>query len=257
MKTNKLLRKLAVNFPKSIKSPGDYVGLMTGKLKDETNTILLCLDFDNEVYETMIEKGYKPDLILTHHPFIYGTKYRVFKHDLNKKELCEKIDSLNIPVYSMHTNFDTGKDGMNDALANALHLKNVKPLETCPMARGGELENEMDVVEFAKYANKCLGMEYAYLIHAGKEKIKTVAVLGGGGSYKYVSALKEGYDIYISGDIAHHKRRDVIADHYNFLDMFHEIEKIFMPQMKKILLNIDPDLNIIIVDHEKIPTLIK
>ena len=39
--------------------------------------------------------------------------------------------------------------------------------------------------------------------------------------------------------------------------MFHEIEKIFMPQMKKILLNIDPDLNIIIVDHEKIPTLIK
>ena len=87
--------------------------------------------------------------------------------------------------------------------------------------------------------------------------LKTVAVLGGGGSYKYVSALKEGYDIYISGDIAHHKRRDVIADHYNFLDMFHEIEKIFMPQMKKILLNIDPDLNIIIVDHEKIPTLIK
>ena len=150
MKTNKLLRKLAVNFPKSIKSPGDYVGLMTGKLKDETNTILLCLDFDNEVYETMIEKGYKPDLILTHHPFIYGTKYRVFKHDLNKKELCEKIDSLNIPVYSMHTNFDTGKYGMNDALANALHLKNVKPLETCPMARGGELENEMDVIEFAK-----------------------------------------------------------------------------------------------------------
>ena len=57
MKTNKLLRKLAVNFPKSIKSPGDYVGLMTGKLKDETNTILLCLDFDNEVYEIMIEKG--------------------------------------------------------------------------------------------------------------------------------------------------------------------------------------------------------
>ena len=79
MKTNKLLRKLAVNFPKSIKSPGDYVGLMTGKLKDETNTILLCLDLDNEVYETMIEKGYKPDLILTHHPFIYGTKYAIIE----------------------------------------------------------------------------------------------------------------------------------------------------------------------------------
>ena len=39
--------------------------------------------------------------------------------------------------------------------------------------------------------------------------------------------------------------------------MFNEIEKIFMKKKKKILLNIDPDLNIIIVDHEKIPTLIK
>ena len=49
MEKIKLFRELAKRFPKSIKSPGDRVGLMTGKLPDEINHILLCLDFDEEV----------------------------------------------------------------------------------------------------------------------------------------------------------------------------------------------------------------
>ena len=72
----------------------------------------LCLDLDEEVYP--IVKDIMPDLIITHHPFIYGTKYKVFKYDEKKKALCEAIDKLNIPVYSMHTNFDEGRGGMNE-----------------------------------------------------------------------------------------------------------------------------------------------
>ena len=34
-----------------------------------------------------------PDIIITHHPFIFGTKYRVFKYDIKKKELSEKIEN--------------------------------------------------------------------------------------------------------------------------------------------------------------------
>lgn len=256
MKTIKLLRNLAKLFPKSIRSHGDYCGLMTGKLKEDTNAILLCLDFDDIVYEKMIENGYKPDLILTHHPYIYGTRYRVLKKDPIKKALTEKIDALDIPVYSMHTNFDTGKNGMNDALSAKLGLVNVKPLETCKMARGGYLKNEMEIHGFAKYVNKCFGIEYSHLISAGKQNIKSVAILGGGGSYKYINALNEGYDIFISGDVPHHIRRDVILNHYNFLDCSHEIEKIFMSQMEKIIHEIDPSIKIIIVDHEKLPELI-
>ncbi len=257
MKTIKLLRALAKRFPKSIRSHGDHVGLMTGKLKEETNSILLCLDFDDIVFYEMEKEGIKPDLILTHHPFIYGTRFKVLSHDPIKKLLTEKIDSLNIPVYSMHTNFDTGKDGMNDALANALHLENIKPLETCAMARGGELKNPMEIHEFAKYVNKCFGIEYSHLIHAGKDIVKTVAIVGGGGSYKFFNALSEGYDIFISGDVPHHIRRDVVLNHYNFLDVNHEVEKIFMKQMEKLIHEIDPSIKITIIDHEKLPELIR
>lgn len=256
MNTIKLLRNLAKRFPKSIRSPGDYVGLMTGKLPEEVNTILLCLDFDDIVYDELLKMKKKPDMILTHHPFIYGTRYRVLKRSEIKRSLVERIDAMGIPVYSMHTNFDTGRGGMNDAIAEALGLSDIKPLETCPMARGGSLPQEMEIHEFAKYANKRLNLEYSHLIHGGKDKVKTVAMVGGGGSYKYMNAMLEGYDIYISGDTPHHIRRDVIAAHYNYLDVSHEVEKIFMKQMDKILKEIDPNLETIIIDHEALPELI-
>jgi len=257
MNTIKMLRNLATRFPKSICSRGDHVGLMTGKLKEETKSILLCLDFDKTVLNYVKKMSTKPDLILSHHPFIYGTKYRIFKRDLVKKEVCDEIDALNIPVYSMHTNFDTGKGGMNDALAEALNLSDIKPLEFCRMARGGKLPKKMEIHEFAKYVNECLNLPYSHLINAGKKNIETVAILGGGGSFAYTAAMKEDYDILISGDVPHHARRDIISYGYNFLDCSHEIERIFMKQMKKILLGLDPNLEITIVDHEEIPELIK
>ena len=257
MEKIKLFRALAKRFPKSLKNPGDRIGLMTGKLPEEINHILLCLDFDEEVLNMVKKMDKKPDLILTHHPFIYGTRARILKHNEIKRHIVEEIDALGIPVYSMHTNFDTGRGGMNDALAEALNLRDVKPLELCAMARGGRLEKKMEIHEFALYANKCLNLEYSHLINGGKKEIETVAIVGGGGSRDYQFALKEGYDIYISGDTPHYIRRDVLAAHYNYLDVSHEIERIFMPQMKKILHEIDPTLKVEIIDHEVIPELIK
>ena len=253
MKTNVLLRKLAINFPKRIKDGHDYVGLMTGKLKEETKVVLLCLDFDEEVYDYVVSLNKKPDLILTHHPFIYGTRHKVLSTNENKRILVEKIDALDIPVYSMHTNFDTGHGGMNDALAEALKLENIRVLSTVPMARGGELPYEMDVEEFAKYAKKCLKAKGCSLIDAGKKRVRSVAIIGGGGWYIYFNAKLENYDAFISGDIPHHGRRDVIAEHFDYLDMPHEIERIFMPTMDKILKKIDPEIETIIVDHEQEP----
>ena len=257
MNTVKLLRNLSVRFPKSIKSHGDRVGLMSGTLPEEVHNILLCLDFDDTVYNLLPSLKKKPDLILTHHPFIYGTRYRVLKRDPVKKDLVERIEKLGIPVYSMHTNFDRGRGGMNDALASALNLSDVKPLEHASMARGGKLPKKMEIHEFARYANKCLNIEFSQLVHAGKDEIESVAIIGGGGSREFITAMLEGYDIYISGDTPHHVRRDVISNHYNYLDVSHEVERIFMPTMKKLLLEVDPTLNVEIIDHEKLPELIK
>lgn len=255
MRTKVLLAKLAKRFPKRIaKKYHDYVGLMAGKLPENVDKILLCLDFDEEVF--LVAEKTRPDLIITHHPFIYGTKQRVLKSDENKRVLYEKIEKLNIPVYSVHTNFDEGKGGMNDALANALGLVNIFAPEENPMMRCGKLKNPLPVKEFAKHAKKTLGVEYGLLVSSGKEIISSVGIIGGGGSRDWPVAKQLGIDIYISGDAPHHVRRDIVSVSYNYLDLPHEIEKIFMPTMKSIIQDYDPKLEIVLVDHEKEPQVI-
>ena len=255
MNTRLLLRQLAKRFPKRYaKMNHDYVGLMTGKLPEEVHKIILCLDFDLEVLPLIKENV--PDLIITHHPFIYGTKYQVFKFDKRKEDLCREIDALGVPVYSIHTNFDTGKDGMNDALAEALELTNVYAPEKEIMMRIGELKEAMPVEEFAKFAKAKLNVDYGLLIDEGKPIVKKVGIIGGGGSRDWPVARDEGCDIYISGDVSHHIRRDIVNEKFNYLDLPHEIEKIFIPQMKKILLSIDPTLEVLMVDHEELPKVI-
>ena len=255
MKTKLLLQKLAKRFPKRYaKMNHDFVGLMTGKLPEDVHNILLCLDFDQQVLPLVEEN--KPDLILTHHPFIYGTKAKVFKWDKRKEELCAAIDALGVPVYSMHTNFDTGKGGMNDALAEALELEDIYAPETDIMMRIGNLKEAMPVEEFAKFARAKLDVDYGLLIAEGNPNIKKVGIVGGGGSRSWNIARDEGCDIYISGDAPHHVRRSIVCEKFNYLDVPHEVEKIFMPQMKKLLLEIDPTLNVLMVDHEEMPEVI-
>lgn len=255
MNTRVMLNKLAKRFPKRIaKMNHDHVGHMTGIVPAEVHKILLCLDMDQELFPYI--KEVKPDLVISHHPFIFGTKAKVFKYDLAKKELSDKMDELGIPVYSFHTNFDTGRGGMNDALAEALGLVNIYAPMKNPMMRIGELKEEMDVVSFAKFAKETFNVDYSLLVDSGVKTIKRVGIIGGGGSRSYPLAKEEGCDIYISGDAPHYVRRDIVNLGYNYLDMPHEIEKIFMPTMKKLLLEMDPTLEIITVDHEKLPKVI-
>lgn len=260
MKTLTLLRNLANFFPKKIgKKYHDPIGLQTGKLKENTNNILLCLDFDEIVYNKFFPDNINIngiDLIITHHPFIFGTKKIVFANDVNKKVLCDKIDQLNIPIYSFHTNFDEGKNGMNDALASKLNLRDIRPLNGDPMARGGNLGCTMKVNDFAIYAKNKLNTTYGLLLPYGKSNIATVAIVGGGGWRSFKTAKNEGYDIFISGDIPHHGRREVISYQYNYLDLPHEIENVFMEQMKTIIKTINPNLTIFTIEQEEPPTVI-
>ena len=256
MKTNILLNKLAKRFPKKYaKYNHDFVGLMVGKKPEEVHKIVLVLDLDWEIFPQV--KEVKPDLVITHHPFFFGPKSKIYKYNESKHRLTDTLNDLGIVVYSYHTNFDTGKGGMNDALAEALSLKNIYSPEKDIMMRIGELETPMEVHEFAKYANKCFGVNYSLLVNYGSKTVKKVGIIGGGGSRSYKIAMDEGCDIYISGDAPHHVRREVIDCHFNYLDMPHEIEHIYMKQMKKILLEINPELEVITFDHEKIPEVIK
>lgn len=255
MNTDILLRKIAKRFPKRFaKMNHDRVGLMCGKKPQEIHKVVLALDMDWEIFDFVKEQH--PDAVFTHHPLIFGPRAKVLSHDESKKRLVEALEALNIPVYSFHTNYDTGKGGMNDNLAEALGLENIYAPEKDIMMRIGTLPKEMEVEEFAKFAKQRFDVTYSLLINYGSSMIKKVGIVGGGGSREWPIAKEEGCDIYISGDAPHHVRRAIVDAKYNYLDMPHEIEKIFTKGMKKVLLEIDDSLEIVTIDHEKLPKVI-
>ena len=256
MKTRTLLTRLGRLYPKRIALKNkDRVGFMAGQKVEEVKTIVLLLDLDTLVVDEALSR--KPDLILTHHPFIYGPRSKVFKRDEQKRDLALRIDKLPVMVYSLHTNFDEAPNGMNDALAEALGLSDIKPLDGDPMARGGLLPEVMDVKAFSEYALSKLDAPYGLLVDDGKKEIRSAAIIGGGGSRTWRHAQDEGYDIYLSGDAPHHVRRDIMNAGYNYLDLPHEIENIFLVKMKEVLLSIDPTLKVISIKHEIPPKVVK
>ncbi len=220
----------------------DRVGHMVGSLPLYVGRIYLALDLDTTNFDDM--QSFKPDLVITHHPFVYGTKKDVRKNDPKRWAFIEKVAATGACVYSFHTNFDGGRGGMNDALAAKLGLIDIKPLDGDAMARGGRLPYPMAVHEFATMAKQQLGADFGLLVSFGKPTVNSAAIIGGGGSRSFGFALAEGYDIYISGDAPHHVRRAIMTEGYNYLDLPHEIEGIFEFQMEKILLEIDAGLTI-------------
>lgn len=255
MKTDLMLRKFGKKFPKRIaKANHDFVGLMLGKMPKEVHKVLVCLDCDWQLLPLV--KVYKPDLIISHHPFFFGSKAKIMKYDESKRLLANELSALGVTVYSMHTNFDSGKGGMNDALAEALSLENVYAPEEDIMMRIGDLPCPMNVVDFANYAKEKFQIDYALLVNNGEETIKKVGIIGGGGSRSWRIAQKHDADIYISGDAPHYVRRDIVNSGYNYLDMPHEIEKIFIPVITKMLLDMDPSLKVFPVNHEELPKVI-
>jgi GTP cyclohydrolase I len=250
MESKRLIREIWKKYPKNLQEDFDFCGYQAGNLKKETKKILVVLDFDSLAYP--FAEKVKPDLIITHHPFLFGTRYRVFTDDPVRKETCLKVENeLHSCIYSFHTCFDKAAGGMNDALAEALQLEDLYAPEKVRYMRIGNLKMPMKREDFVKYALERLNASYGLLMGYGKEEIQKVALVGGGASKDYLTALEEGADIYLSGDAAHHTRREIAERSFNYLDLPHEIERIFIPTMKKALLSIDPTLEVICLDHEE------
>ena len=120
-----VIKQLEVLFPKHLAYDKDPIGLHIGNVNRPLTKVLVTLDVTKAVVEEAIERG--ANLIVAHHPFIYRPLASINTNTPKGKivELCIKHD---ICVYSMHTNFDIAKNGMNDCLANALGLMNIQPL---------------------------------------------------------------------------------------------------------------------------------
>ena len=96
----------------------DHVGLLVGRRDREVRKLLLVLDVTESVIDEAISKGV--DMIVSHHPMIFGKVDRVNDETVLGRKILKLIEH-GICCYAMHTNFDIL--GMADLSADIFLLR--------------------------------------------------------------------------------------------------------------------------------------
>lgn len=202
----------------------DNVGLMIGTRTFEVKNVMITLDLDLKVLAEAIDK--KIDVIITHHPLIFKPiKNLAYDNEVNK--IFYLLIKNNIAVYSAHTNLDSAKLGVNDALCEVLGLKNTdvfikSKYEGIGLGRVVELENEIELKIYAEFVKAKLNLSGIRIADAGKN-VKRIAICGGSGSEFIADAIKIGVDTYITGDLKYHEAQYAISNGLNIIDGSHQM----------------------------------
>lgn len=101
----------------------DNVGFLLGRHEKEIQRVMLCLDVTSAVIEEAVNK--QIDLLITHHPLIFKPMSHITDADMKGKLIWELVQK-DLCVFTMHTNLDIAKGGVNDYLAHKLNLQDLQ-----------------------------------------------------------------------------------------------------------------------------------
>ncbi|MHC5267673.1 Nif3-like dinuclear metal center hexameric protein [Enterococcus sp. LJL98] len=100
------------------------------------------------------------------------------------------------------------------------------PPKTYGLGRIGQLEEAISVETLVQKVKQAFSLDSLRLIeplHASK-KVQRIAICGGSGEKFYPDALKQGADVFITGDVYYHTAHDMQAAGLTVIDPGHHIE---------------------------------
>ena len=216
------LRKWA---PEETQEPWDASGWQIKLADRDVTNVVVAMDVVPEVVDLAVEVG--AELILTHHPFLFGGLSNVAEETTKGAMVVDLIRS-GISVYSAHTNMDKAKGGVNDQWIDKLGLKNVRVLsEEDELGIIGE--NNMSLADLkAVFEAEAIDNVRGYGVK--KEAVETIAFVGGSGADYIDEAALQGADVLITGDVKHHDGQHASEIGLMVLDIghFHSEKAILM-----------------------------
>ena len=193
--------------------PWDVVGLVLGQPKQVVSKVLMTVDATAEVAEYAIQNHV--DLILAHHPLLLKGVTNV-SEDTAKGAVVSRLIKAGVALYTAHTNADVVSTGTSMAIANALGLKDTKPLgKLVDENQGAGVQGEIEPIslgELAARLNDFLPPTASGVRVAGDfdRPITKIALCAGAGDSYLQLALDSGADVYITSDLRHHPAQEII-----------------------------------------------
>ena len=178
---------------------------------DEVKGVLFTLDLSGAAIAKAREIG--ANLIITHHPAIYGKIAHICDNEPLGGKLVECIKH-GISVLSMHLNLDGAEGGIDQSLMEGVCFAagggagNISVMH--PLTGGGYGRvygvKESALCSLAKNMEKVFSTERVLVYGDKTKKINRVASFCGSGVDEgaIAFALREGADVIISSDFKHH-----------------------------------------------------
>ena len=103
----------------------DNVGLHVGDPEQTVDRIMLALTPSEQAIAAAIEQ--QADMLVTHHPLLFKPIKAVTAQLAVGRSIYQLVQNR-VALYCAHTSLDAAKGGVNDVLAEALGLSNIRPL---------------------------------------------------------------------------------------------------------------------------------
>lgn len=247
MRVMDLTERIEKEIPREQALDWDNVGLLVGDKEQEIHKVYVALDLTDAVLEHAIDCG--ADMILTHHPLIFGGIKRVNADDFIGRRILA-LAQHGIAYYAMHTNFDVCV--MGQIAAEQLGLMDIEALEVTSPEDGrgigcrGKLTQAVSLYDLAERVRDAFGLSHVKVFGDKDRMVQSIAMCPGSGKSEIGLAIEKGADAYITGDIDHHSGIDAVADGLSIIDAGHYgIEHIYMEYMKNWLAKEAAELEVV------------
>ncbi len=203
------------------------------KLYDNSGIIINCanavtgavfsLDFSEAAVKSAVEKGY--NLIVTHHPAIYGGISRIDVKRDSKSRAIENCIKNGISVISMHLNFDVAPQGIDYYLMLGLGGKNCN---ICAPVHGGGYGRAYEVQPTP--LKEFLGMVATEFktdraVYHGDRSVvisRIASFCGAGCDDSAISFAKANRcNLLVSSDLKHHEIAELVESGVGVLELTH------------------------------------
>jgi dinuclear metal center YbgI/SA1388 family protein len=202
--------------PFELQEKWDNSGLIAGDWAQEIETVVLSIDVDEELLETL-EEG---TLLITHHPLIFSG-LKSLDYAQYPAKLLQTMVRKNIANIAMHTNFD--QTHLNRWVAEAV-------LGQDRITQDGfiayfDVDAEFDA--FAQDVRERFGLAQLKAVKC-HERLRRAALVTGSGA-----SLMRGLDAdcLLTGDIKYHDAMEARALGRSMIDIGHYESERFFPEV--------------------------
>lgn len=238
MITKDIINFLEEKYPRSNAEEWDNVGLLVGNNKKDVKKIQLSIDATEKAVDYAAQNNV--DMIVTHHPLIFKPLKSIVMSELSGRKIIKLIEN-GLNLYSIHTNLDSSKDGLNDYILELLEVKKYKIIdinandETAGIGRMYTLEEKITILEYADFIKTKMKIKNVRVISNDlKSKVKKIALINGSGMSYWRKVKSLGTDLFITGDIGYHDALDAKESGLHLIDIGHfESENCFSELLKK------------------------